>query len=406
MTDTNLPADVTPGTETQTLSHGRNAWLVLVVLLLFSLTAPLNQFKVPPILPILMKEFELSIQQSGLLMSVYSLTGIILAVPAGFFLQKRGQRITGIIAGGVIVSGAVLGWVSKDVTTMLISRVIEGIGTSFMAVLAPAVIAGWFSERRRGTAMGVWSAWYPIGSSIMLLLAPWLAGAMGWQSVWRCGALAALAGILLFLIFVKPAPMQKDAVQVTAAPKVGLVLRNRNIWLLSLSFGLFTAAGMAFTTYTAAFLNTERGISLSQASSLVGLASIISIISCPLGGMLSDRLGVRKPLFIIGLLLMAAIMPLVAFMDAKIVIIQFILQGIAVGLVPTNMISSVVSVAGDERLSGLAMGALMVGQNAGMMLGPVVFGALAESGGWALAYLCLVPLYLLGAVCGWRTRLK
>jgi hypothetical protein len=57
------------------------------------------------------------------------------------YLQKLGYRITGLIAGGSIVLGAVLGATSSGMGSLLMSRVIEGIGTSFMAVLAPAIIA-------------------------------------------------------------------------------------------------------------------------------------------------------------------------------------------------------------------------------------------------------------------------
>ena len=43
------------------------AWLILAVLLLFGIAAPLKQFKVPPILPVLMDELGLSVSRAGLL---------------------------------------------------------------------------------------------------------------------------------------------------------------------------------------------------------------------------------------------------------------------------------------------------------------------------------------------------
>ncbi len=122
----------------RTASGGRMAWIVLAVLLLFSIAAPINQFKVPPILPVLMQALNLSVSRAGLLMSVFAITGLILAIPAGFIFQKMGARLTGLLAGGSIVIGAALGASSTGVGSLLFSRVIEGIGTSFMAVLAPA----------------------------------------------------------------------------------------------------------------------------------------------------------------------------------------------------------------------------------------------------------------------------
>jgi MFS family permease len=56
---------------------------------------------------------------------------------------------------------------------------------------------------------------------------------------------------------------------------------------------------------------------------------------------------------------------------------------------------------GDERLGGMAMAVIQIGQNAGMLLGPFVLGWLVESiGGWQAAFLSLAPVSLLGAVAG------
>ena len=123
-------------------------------------------------------------------MSVYAVTGLILALPAGLIFQRAGFRVTGLLAGGSIVIGAVLGALSQNMTGLLVSRVIEGIGTSFMAVLAPAIIAQWFPAEKRGTAMGIWSAWVPVGTVVMLVVAPALA-----QSVRLAVGLVARRGL-------------------------------------------------------------------------------------------------------------------------------------------------------------------------------------------------------------------
>jgi predicted MFS family arabinose efflux permease len=88
-----------------------------------------------------MDAFGLSVGRAGLLMSVFAVTGLILALPAGFIFQKLGYRITGLLAVGSVIVGASIGALSTSTGMMLISRVIEGVGTSFMAVVAPAVIA-------------------------------------------------------------------------------------------------------------------------------------------------------------------------------------------------------------------------------------------------------------------------
>jgi MFS family permease len=347
-------------------------------------------------------------------MSVYAITGLVLALPAGLIFQKAGYRLTSLLAGGSIVVGAAWGAISPDMTGLLVSRVIEGIGTSFMAVLAPAVIAMWFRPRSRGAAMGVWSTWVPIGSTAMLIAAPLLTQASRWQTVWWFGGAYALAATVLALTLVKPGPglagPGKAAVGAVPAPAMSTaqVLRHRDLWLLSLAFGCFNMVVLAAATYLPTFLNLVRGMSLPHAGLLTSIPLMVSIVLGPASGVLSDRIGSRKRPYLAGLVLLAVAMPLVVVTaHPSALVILFIVQGLAFGLVPTNIFSAGVEVVGDERLGGLAMAVIMVGQNAGFLLGPIIFGALVESAGsWPLAFGSLAVMGLVGAAAGWLTRVK
>jgi len=398
-----------PQNPTEQAATPSRAWLILAVLLLFSIAAPLNQFKVPPIMPLLMEALGLSVGRSGLLMSVFAVTGLILALPSGFIFQKVGHRATGLLAGGSIVIGAALGALSQGTGVLLISRVIEGIGTSFMAVLAPAIIAQWFSRHHRGTAMGIWSAWVPVGTAAMLILAPWIAQASDWRSVWWLGAGYALTVTLLYLAFVRPARSADDELSAArAAPTINAVqvLRNRDIWLLAAAFGAFNAAVIGFGTYMPTFLTGERGLSLSQASLLSSVPTLITIFSAPAGGLVSDSVGSRKKPFLLGLGVALVLFPLVSVLSVTGLIVLVIVQGLFFGLIPTNIFAAAVEAAGHEKQGGMAMAMIMVGQNGGMLLGPVIFGALAEGAGWSAAFISLSGLAALGFVAGWLAKVR
>jgi len=405
---TTRPKPDTPATA----GSGAAAWLTLAVLLLFSIAAPLNQFKVPPIMPLLMDALGLSVSGAGMLMSVFAITGLILALPSGLILQKAGIRLTGIVAGGSILFGAVLGALSQGTGGLLASRVIEGIGTSFMAVLAPAIIAQRFVAKRRGTAMGIWAAWVPVGSASMLLLAPALVQAAGWRSVWWLGAGYALTVTALYLLFVRPAPAMAAGPTEARADEPGSgvssaqVMRNRNIWLLAAAFGAFNAAVIGLSTYMPTFLSSERGLSLASAALLTGVPTLITIFSAPAGGVLSDRIGSRKKPYLVGLAVAIVLLPLVGALGVAALIVSLVINGLAMGLIPTNIFAAAVEAAGDERQGGVAMAVIMVGQNAGMLLGPVVFGALADGPGWPAAFASLAVMATLGLLAGWLAKVR
>jgi MFS family permease len=389
------------------------AWLVLAVLLLFSIAAPLNQFKVPPIIPVLMPALGLTVSGAGLLMSVYAVTGLILALPAGLIFQKTGHRVTGLLAGGSILAGAVLGALSQDMAGLLASRVIEGIGTSFMAVLAPATIARWFVAERRGAAMGIWSAWVPVGTAVMLFVAPALAQASGWRSVWWFGAGYALVAMLLYLLVVRAAPSGAQPLtgpRSSAVPAGSVssarVMRNRNIWLLAAAFGAFNAAAIGLGTYLPTYLNVQHGFPLTQAALLASITTLVTMASGPAGGVLSDRIGSRRKPFLVAFAAAIILLPLTGALKAPGLIALMVVNGLVLGVVPTNIFSAAVEAAGDERQGGAAMAVIMVGQNAGMLLGPLIVGTLAESVGWTAAFISLGGMSALGLLAGWLARVR
>ena len=391
----------------------RSPWFILLIVLLASLAAPLNQFKVPPVMPLLMEAFGASAAQAGLLMSLFAITGLFLAIPAGFIFQKLGYRLTGMIAILSLVVGAGWGAFSRGFDIMLASRIVEGVGMSLMSVVAPAVIALWFSPDTRGKAMGVWAVWVPLGSTIMFLLAPPLAGRWNWPGVWWFGCLYAFWVGLLYLVFLKskseepPKPKERASPGKMQDHGMAKVLSNRDLWLSSLLFCCFNFVFIAFITWAPTFLHQTRGMSLARAAFLVSLASILTIVACPTSGWVSDRTGTRKWVAVIPMALMAPFYPLSFLVGANWFPALVVLLGFISGFVPTGVFSGAVETVGDERLSGMAMAVIQIGQNAGMLLGPLVFGWIIESGGgWQTAFWVLAPVSILGAVAGWMVRIR
>jgi MFS family permease len=391
----------------------RSPWFILFIILLASMAAPLNQFKVPPVMPLLMEAFGVSAAQAGLLMSLFAITGLLLAIPAGFIFQKLGYRLTGMIAILSLIIGAGWGALTLGFDIMLASRFVEGAGMSLMSVVAPAVIALWFSREKRGKAMGVWAVWVPLGSTIMFLLAPALAARWNWPGVWWFGCFYAILVGFLYLVFLKSKPEQplKPKGEASSGNRqdhgLAKVLSHRDLWLASLLFGCFNFVFIAFITWAPTFLQQVRGISMARAAFLVSLASILTILACPTSGWISDRTGTRKWVAVIPMALMAPLFPLFFSAGETGFLFLVVLVGFIGGFVPTGVFSGAVETVGDERLSGMAMAVIQIGQNAGMLLGPLVLGWIIESGGgWQTAFWVLAPVSILGAVAGWMSRIR
>ncbi|MBN2503037.1 MAG: MFS transporter [Anaerolineales bacterium] len=382
------------------------AWVILAIVFLASVCAPLNQNKVPPLMPILMDAFQLNLSQAGSLMSVFAITGLILSLPAGFILQRLGPKISGLIALSSLGFGAVMGAFAHNLAFLLAGRVIEGIGMGLIAVVAPATIAMWFPPEKQGIPMGLWATWVPLGNVTMLLVAPALATAFGWQSVWWVGAGVTLVILVLYGFLVRVPPVKAEDLEQQHFHLQFKALINRDVWLLGFMFACTTFTFMGINTFYPTYLSEVRGYNLQQASQIASISTGLVLISAPLAGWLSDKVGSRKLFFTFPYLILALMMLLPFNITGWQIYAYLIVLGCLAGAVPTATFAAAPEVIGDPRLSGLALGIVMFGQNLGMVIGPLVFGGLVEKLGWAQAGYLLIPVLLLGFILGRMVNIR
>jgi MFS family permease len=391
----------------------RNAWIVVGALFVAAIAIPVNQYKVPPVMPVLMEAFRLDLTTANLLMSVFSLSGLLLAIPAGFIVQRVGPKRMGLVSLGSVVVGALLGALASGTAALLVSRTIEGLSFVLMMVVAPAIIAVWFSSEERGAPMGIFATWVPVGSMIALNVAPALVSGFGWQAIWWFGAAYGAVAFLVFWALVRmPSPVAATGgvsnARATAAHSrspsmatMGRALANRNVWLLGILFFCFTLCLPGFMTNMPTFLHTVRGYPLRTAAFIVSLSSVATIISCPVAGWISDRIGSRKLVYTIAFLVIAALWLLPFRVTGVGIPLFMIVFGVFAGVIPTMIFAAVPEVMDRPELAGIGMGGVVTLQNLGLLLGPVMFARIVQiSGRWEVAGYALIPICLIGVVVG------
>ena len=383
------------------------AWVILVVVYLASVAAPFNQFKVPPLIPVLLDFFPIDLTQAGLLMSSFAAVGALLAIPAGIILQRFGPKLIVILAMGGLACGSALGALADSFPILLAGRVLEGVGMGLIGVAAPATIALWFPPSRQGTPMGIWATWVPLGSILMYNLSPLMAAQFGWQSVWWAGMVFALTmAIFSGLLLRRPPQPVQIPTQETRQSQTWKSLFNRDILFLAGSFTLFNLALVNIATYYPTFLNQVRGLTLSQASFVTSISGFVIMISSPLSGWVSDRLNSRKLVFTFPYLVLAVILIFPFHVTGWQITALMIAYGFVLGFIPTAIFAAAPEVMRRPELAGMGMAILLLGQNVGQLFGPVLFGSLVLSSGWASAGLWLVPICLLAFLSGRQVRVR
>ncbi|NGZ77482.1 MFS transporter [Saccharibacillus alkalitolerans] len=141
----------------------------------------------------------------------------------------------------------------------------------------------------------------------------------------------------------------------------------------------------------------ELGASESMIGALFASYAIALFAATPFWGMLSDRIGRKKPL-LWGLLGLAAATLLFAFAESFAWLVAArVLQGISAAATWTAGLALIAEHYSPET-RGRAMGLALSGQAAGTLLGPTVGGWLYELGGYTLPFLCAAGLALLDGI--------
>jgi predicted MFS family arabinose efflux permease len=383
------------------------AWVILAVVYFASVVSPFNQFKIPPLIPVLMQTFQIDLTRAGLLMSSIAMIGLVLALPIGIILQRLGPKVALLIALGLMAVGASVGALSESFAVLLGSRIIEGLGMGLMGVTAPATIAMWFPPERQGTPMGIWATWVPIGSVAVYNLSPMMATSLGWESVWWIGAgFAVVMMVISGLLITRPPSQDQPDIQGPAAPDLRKALANRNIWLLALAFGCMNLTMVSLGTYYPTFLSEVRGYPLGQAAFLSSITTLVVLFSAPAAGWLSDRIGSRRLVLSLPFLVIAVSFLFPFRVTGWQIIALLVTQGLIVGAIPTATFAAAGEIMRRPEWAGLGLAVVLIGQNLGQLLGPILFGEIVKSSGWAMAGYLMIPFCLLGFFSGWMVKIR
>ena len=379
----------------------RRAWVVATATFLASIAASINAFKVPPVLPVLMAELDVDMVTGGWFMSVSSLAGIVLAIPAAMVLARLGPRTTGLVALGCTCAGSVMGALARDATLLLAGRTIEGISMVLLAILAPTVVAMWFEPRERGLPIGIWAALVPVGNVIAFNTVHPIVASFGWRTVWWFGAALALGALIVFGLVVTAPPGAQQASRVPRGA-YGRMLRNRTTWLLALTFGAFAFSMIAYNTWAPAYLTETLQIDGAAASFYASLMFLAAIPANVIAGWLLNRIR-KRYLLLPTSFLITCILLFWSFRlgSASVVAPYMILLGFASNFVPASTFTFAPETMPGIGFAGLALAIVTMGSSTGSLAGPPVLGAILSTGNWTLGSTCLVIASGVGTLASW-----
>ena len=236
----------------------------------------------------------LSAQQKGLMVAVPILSGAFLRILLGLLADRIGTKNTGLIAQVVVMAGLLAAWragLPNFPAALALGTILGFAGASFAVALPQA--GRWYPPQMQGVVMGLAGAGN-VGVVLDALIAPRLAAAYGWQSVFGLALIPAVLVFIVYLLVSREAPVE---VKKKKLSDYWTLLKDKDAhWFCfyyTVSFGGFVGLASSYVLY----FKSEYGLTAVQAGNFAALCTFLGAILRPVGGGVADRVGGIRSLF-------------------------------------------------------------------------------------------------------------
>lgn len=259
-------------------------------------------FAPAPFLSVIVEELEMSMMQGGLVVSIVGLMTALAGAFMGEFFGRIGVRRTFAAALVLMVAGSFLNLFVSGFYSIMLSRILMGMGFGFCLPVAGSVIMTFFPANQRPYLNTVNSLlpYFATVVTFSLTIPLFLFFGGSWRIVMAMPGILALGALVIWLRLYQEkriGEFHEHHEQETRLSRHALreVLKNREVRLITVAEICDLWSFQFTTTYLPTFFFLEAGLSLSRSNSLMSLfpvAGILAGIGC---GIWMSRCGLRKP---------------------------------------------------------------------------------------------------------------
>lgn len=292
----------------------RLRWTAFVIVGLAYVLSFFHRFAPAAISTDLQQTFHASGAELGALSATYFYVYMVMQIPTGILVDTLGPRRIVAIGGVVAGAGSLLFGMSDTLMTASTGRLLVGLGVSATFISLLKLNASWYHDRHFATMTGATILLGNVGSLLAAAPLAWALNYISWRTAFVSIGIFSLFLATLASLLVHDHPgraglpsMRELDGKLAHAPHAGhwyegllTVLKNRATWPglwvnMGLAGSMFAFAGL----WAVPFLRDVYGMNRAEATShttllLAGFATGAFFI-----GMISDRIGRRKPVMIL-----------------------------------------------------------------------------------------------------------
>ena len=364
------------------------------------------------------KEFHLSNTQVGLVFSAFAYPYLLFQVIGGWVGDRFGPRRTLTICSLVWAGATVLMGLSTGLVSMLIARVLLGLGEGATFPTATRAMSNWTASNRRGFAQGITHAFSRIGNAVTPPVVTWLMVAISWRGSFIVLGLFSLIWAIVWGWYFRDNP--RDHAKITAQevdilpPYVGvketpavpwkaLIKRMLPVTLVYFCYGWTL---WLFLTWIPQYFLHNYHMNLKNSAVFASGVFFAGVLGDSLGGYVTDwllkrtqsRTKARSYMVVVcNLAALASLLPVLFIHDPTVAAICLSLGFFFAEMTIGPMWAIPMDIA--PKYSGTASGFMNMGSALAAILSPVVGGWIIDvTGNWDWPFIGSMGLMVVGAV--------
>jgi DHA2 family multidrug resistance protein len=183
--------------------HDRYKWFVLANIMLGTFMAVLDSTIVNVGLPKIMASFGVGIDKIEWVITAYMLSMAVMLPTSGWLADKFGYKRMYFIGLMLFTGGSMLCGMSNDENTLILSRIIQGLGAGTIQPLGMAIITREFPPQQRGMALGFWAIAAAASVSFGPLIGGYLVDNFSWQLIFDVNIPFGIAAMVFTIVIQK-----------------------------------------------------------------------------------------------------------------------------------------------------------------------------------------------------------
>lgn len=288
-----------------------------------------------------------------------------------------------------------------------------------------SLLAHWVRPSELATKQSVWNASHTVGAGAVVALCGFLLQKFGYSAWYLCflvPALIAMAGVPLIWFGLKDDPSEVGLPQVEQLGKeerkedVGtvpaggaaykkiinrMVFANPLIWIIAVTNFCIYVIRLTILDWGASFLTETKGLDIASAGSLLATTEILGgTMGMLLAGWLTDRIFGSKAHRTCFFCIVFATLSFFLFWKCGSVTLSFILLILSSFFIygPQALLGTCASQQATKYATGTGNGIVGIFGYASSIVSGVIFGAMADKGGWDSVFPIALAFGVAGAV--------